>query len=221
MLETHVAMDAFPFYGLSSLSFSFFVMGSYLFGSIPFGLIFTRFFGQLDIRSVGSGNIGATNVLRSGHRLLALLTLVCDGFKGLAPILLYRFLIPHSASDMAPALEVELILAGAAISGHLFPVFLKFKGGKGIATTAGALTLLSFPTSLIAASIWGILFFKTRQSSLAGLIATLFLPLYGYLFSGFSLMVWSFSVGMLILYKHKDNIQRLFQGKETKIAPLS
>lgn len=190
------------------------ILLSYALGSIPFGLILTRIIADIDVRKIGSGNIGATNVLRSGHKILAVLTLLLDALKGSCAILLYREI---ASTPQVPDFENELMIAAAAILGHLYPVFLRFKGGKGVATTAGALLVLSPKVGLTAAALWVATVLLTRKSALAALIATLLLPIYTYLLSGFPLMIWSLAIGGLIICKHKDNISRLCQGTESHI----
>ena len=190
------------------------ILLSYALGSIPFGLILTRSIADIDVRKIGSGNIGATNVLRSGHKILAVLTLLLDVLKGSCAILLYREMI---AVPQVPDFEDELIIAAAVIAGHLYPVFLRFKGGKGVATTAGTLLVLSPKVGLTAATLWIATILLTRKSALAALVATVLLPFYAYLLSGFPLMVWSLAIGGLIVCKHKANISRLCQGTESRI----
>jgi glycerol-3-phosphate acyltransferase PlsY len=194
---------------------NFMILLAYVSGSIPYGLLLTKIITGVDIRNRGSGNIGATNVLRSGYACLAVFTFLLDAVKGTLAILAYRALTPESHP------ENELIIAAAAILGHLYPIFLHFKGGKGVATTAGCLFILAPHVGMIALIIWITTIFLTRKSSLAALIATILLPLYAYFFSGFSLMVWSLVISGLIIYKHKDNINRLYQGTEPKIDFIS
>ena len=184
------------------MTLSLMILLGYILGSIPFGLILTKFMTGIDVRTIGSGNIGATNVLRSGHILLAVLTFILDALKGTLAVLIYRF------NATVPTTENELIIAAAAVLGHLYPLFLYFRGGKGVATSAGCL--------LVVAPLV-ITIFLTRRSALAALIATVLLPFYAYFLSGFSLMVWSFAISSLVIYKHKDNISRLCQGTESRI----
>lgn len=197
--------------------FGFLVLFAYFLGSVPFGLLLTWWGANFDIRTSGSGNIGATNVLRSGHKLLAFLTLLFDALKGAGSILLYG-IIDHLDLNLLPSfsdfLLPHLILASAVISGHIFSVFLKFRGGKGVATLGGCLFALSWPVGLCATSLWLLTFLLTKKSALAALTATLLLPLYSYFLSGKMFMIWSIVIGILIIYKHKTNITRLWQGKE-------
>src|SRR5579863_1420862 len=149
------------------------VIGGYLIGSIPFGVIATRLGGAGDIRKLGSGNIGATNVLRTGRRDLALITLLGDGAKGAAAVLLARLLL-HSD-------EAAAIAGGAAFLGHLFPVWLRFRGGKGVATFFGAMIAIAWPAGLAAGATWILMTAIFRTSSLAALAAAALAPLYVFL----------------------------------------
>lgn len=205
--------------------FCIFIVLAYLLGSIPFGLILTQLMSGFDIRSTGSGNIGATNVLRSGHKSLALLTLILDASKGAIAISTYRYLEnyhsilfnhPLNSYQLQPSTAI-LTVATAVILGHIFPIFLKFKGGKGIATLGGCLFALCWPVGLCAMLLWLTIFVICRKSALAGLIATFSLPLSGYYFSGLHFMFWSLSMALLIAYTHRANIIRLWQGKESTI----
>ncbi len=183
---------------------------SYLMGSIPFGLILTKFFGGQDIRTIGSGNIGATNVLRTGRKDLALLTLLLDGLKATAAILLTQFFTQESAL-------LPLLAATFALLGHLYPVWLGFKGGKGVATIAGCVVALSWQTFLALIGVWLTVAYVTRYSSLAAIIAALALPLLGIIFENHAFAGWCLALSTLIIYKHKENIIRLRAGKESKI----
>lgn len=181
----------------------------YLLGAIPFGLVITRLAGQGDIRSIGSGNIGATNVLRTGNKQLAALTLLADALKGtLAVLIAFHF----AGQDMA-------VVAGlGAFLGHLFPVWLKFKGGKGVATYLGILGGLFFPALLIFAVIWLSVAFITRYSSLAALLATLATPFVLRFFDAFQFSELFGVLTLLTWIKHHENIKRLLKGTESKIG---
>lgn len=184
---------------------------SYLIGSIPFGLVFSYFAGFGDIRKIGSGNIGTTNVLRTGNKKLALLTLIADSGKVILAILL-----AHQMGYFQ-----DYYIASAAFIGHLFPVWLKFKGGKGVASFLG-LSLYLFPkNALIIALSWVIVFYITRISSLAAIIAALtaIIVLFFTQEIGINLFL-IIGLIILVLFKHKDNIIRLLQGKETKFTNL-
>lgn len=185
-----------------------FVFG-YLFGSVPFGMILTRIAGTQDLRSVGSGNIGATNVLRTGHKRLAAATLVGDMLKGTAAVLVAGLLWGPAAA-MAAAL--------GAFLGHLFPVWLKFHGGKGVATYIGVLLGLCWATALAFCAIWLLVAFTTRYSSLSALIASLLTPLLLW-WLGHSQLALLFAVlTVLLWFKHRENIRRLSTGSEGRIG---
>jgi len=180
----------------------------YLCGSVPFGLLLTRLAGKGDIRTIGSGNIGATNVLRTGNKKLAALTLLCDALKGTIAVLVASALMGRD-----PA-----VCAGfGAFLGHLFPVWLKFKGGKGVATYLGILAGLFWPASLIFAATWLAIAFLTRYSSLAALLATLATP---FVLRGFGAFQFAELFALLTLMtwvKHHENIRRLLSGSESRI----
>jgi glycerol-3-phosphate acyltransferase PlsY len=186
-------------------------LGGYLLGSIPFGLIAARLGGVGDIRKVGSGNIGATNVLRTGRKDLALITLIGDGGKGLAALLIAR-MITHD--DVTAA-----IAGGAAFLGHLFPVWLKFKGGKGVATFFGVLLVAAWPAGVLAAATWIAVAALFRLSSLAALVAAALAPFF--MLAGdqpYPYLVLSVFMGVLIFLRHRANIVRLLKGEEPKIG---
>jgi acyl phosphate:glycerol-3-phosphate acyltransferase len=192
--------------------------GGYLLGSIPFGVILTRLGGAGDVRSIGSGNIGATNVLRTGRKDLAIATLLLDAGKGAAAYLLVQVLFPG-----VPALAA--IAGGAAFLGHLFPVWLGFKGGKGVATFFGLLLAAAWPLGLLAGATWLLTAAVFRKSSLAALVAsaaapafallplkTLGLPADGPVF------LLSLGTAALIWVRHQENIARLLRGTEPRIG---
>ena len=181
---------------------------SYLLGSIPFGLLLTKLAGYGDIRKIGSGNIGATNVLRTGNKKLALLTLLLDGGKGALAVLLVQALFP----DEAP-------LAGLAVLvGHILPVWLDFKGGKGVATAIGVLTALAWPVGLAVMATWLLIAYASRYSSLAALLSIGLSPAFAVFFDHGDWMWLAVSIFMLIIWKHTANIQRLREGQEPKIG---
>jgi glycerol-3-phosphate acyltransferase PlsY len=182
-------------------------LGAYLLGSIPFGLLLTRFAGLGDIRQIGSGNIGATNVLRTGRKEIALATLLLDGGKGAVAILIARQIGPNAA----------LMAAGAAVLGHLFPVWLGFKGGKGVATTLGALLALAWPVGIGACLIWLIVALATRYSSLAALVAIVASPLLALQLADEPTALLALFLAVLIVLRHGENIARLFRGEESRI----
>jgi glycerol-3-phosphate acyltransferase PlsY len=180
----------------------------YLLGSIPFGLVLTRMAGLGDIRKIGSGNIGATNVLRTGHKGLAFATLLLDGGKGAAAVLLARAVDP----------DLAVIAGGAAFLGHLFPVWLRFKGGKGMATALGTLIALNWPVGLLACLTWLIVALLFRYSSLSALLAIALAPVYAF-FLGTLPEVWlGIFLAVLVWIRHHENIRRLLNGEEPKIG---
>nr|WP_282103761.1 glycerol-3-phosphate 1-O-acyltransferase PlsY [Methylobacterium sp. 37f] len=186
--------------------------GGYLLGSIPFGLIFTRFAGLGDVRAIGSGNIGATNVLRTGRKGLAAATLLGDALKGTVAVLLAgRF-------GMDAGLMAGLVAGFGAFLGHLFPVWLGFKGGKGVATFLGVLLALS-PLGLLAfAAIWLGLAFTLKYSSLAALAASALTPLVLWTFGQPSVAFLFLVLAALLWWKHAPNIRRLIDGTEGRIG---
>ena len=181
---------------------------TYLIGSIPFGLILTRVAGLGDIRSIGSGNIGATNVLRTGNKRLAAATLLLDAGKGAAGALI--------GGQFAP--EGALVGAVAATFGHMFPVWLGFKGGKGVATGFGALAALAWPSALIAVAVWLLSALTLRMSSASALITTALAPFHAWYFAGPWTAVAVGGVCALIWIRHHQNIARLLRGEEAKIG---
>lgn len=183
-------------------------LATYLLGSIPFGLLLTRFAGYGDIRRIGSGNIGATNVLRTGNKALAALTLLLDGGKGAVAVLLAARLGP----DMAAVAAVFSVL------GHLFPPWLKFKGGKGVATAGGVLLAYAWPVGLAAVAGWLAVALSTRYSSLAALTAAALAPPCAWLILGDAqaTAVVGFLAAIVVL-RHRANILRLMRGEESKI----
>ncbi len=182
----------------------------YLLGSIPFGLLIAKIGGQGDIRSIGSGNIGTTNVLRTGRKDLAALTLLFDGGKAAAAYFIVWFL----GWGEIPA----LMAAAAALIGHCFPIWLKFKGGKGVATFLGALLAAAWPIGLAACGIWLAVAFLFKMSSLAALWAAGLAPLVA-LYTGYNNVACMGVILAIIIYiRHKDNIKRIFRGEESKIG---
>ena len=178
-------------------------------GSIPFGLLLTRAAGGPDVRTIGSGNIGATNVLRTGRKGLAAATLLCDMFKGTVAVLAAAYVAGHDA-----ALAAGL----GAFLGHLFPVWLKFKGGKGVATYIGVLIGLAWPAALIFCAIWLLVAFVTRYSSLSALIASALTPLTLWALGLPSVAALLLVLTALLWIMHRANIARLLQGQETRIG---
>ncbi|MBI4923398.1 MAG: glycerol-3-phosphate 1-O-acyltransferase PlsY [Devosia nanyangense] len=189
-------------------------------GSIPFGLLITQAAGLGDVRNIGSGNIGATNVLRTGRRELAALTLLLDAAKGAVAVLIVRaFVVGHAV----PAIEADggwiLCTAGAAaFLGHLFPVWLGFKGGKGVAVFIGVLLGLSWPVGLIFCAVWLVIALAQKYSSLAALTAAVTAPIFGYVLDGQRLAVTAAVLAALLIYTHRANIGRLLDGSEPRIG---
>lgn len=194
------------------------IVGGYLLGSIPFGVIATRLGGAGDVRSIGSGNIGATNVLRTGRKDLALITLLGDGGKGALAVFI-AWLFTRDAGVQAQALLTSLA-GGAAFLGHLFPVWLKFKGGKGVATFFGTLLAAAWPVGLAAGATWILMALLFRISSLAALTAVALAPVYVLFVFDRPLPIayMALFMGVLIYIRHKDNISRLLKGQEPRIG---
>lgn len=193
--------------GQAGYLFAALVLG-YLLGSIPFGLILTRLAGLGDVRNIGSGNIGATNVLRTGSKKLAAATLLLDMFKGTAAVLIAGAISPQAA-----------IIAGlGAFLGHIFPVWLKFKGGKGVATYLGVLLGLVWQVALIFAAIWLIIAYTTRYSSLSALIAAVVTPVILYVMGYHAIALLFLVLTVIVFIKHRANIERLLAGTEGKIG---
>ena len=184
-------------------------IGGYLLGSVPFGLVITRAAGLGDIRQIGSKNIGATNVLRTGRKDLALATLILDAGKGGIAVLLARYF----------GGELAGIVAGvAAFAGHCWPIWLKFKGGKGFATYLGTLLALNWIVFLVVGLTWLIIAYARRYSSLAALTSSAAAPIFAWIWSGPLLSTACALLTVFIYYRHKENILRLLDGTETKIG---
>ena len=181
----------------------------YLLGTVPFGLFFTRLSGAGDIRAIGSGNIGATNVLRTGKKWAAAATLLCDGAKGALAVLIARWLLPPGA---------EMLAALGAVLGHLFPVWLRFHGGKGVASFLGVSLALYWPVGLCVAALWLGAALVWRISSLSALIAIALSPLLFLLFHHDGYAALALLLSVLITYMHRQNIHRLLKGQEPRIG---
>jgi acyl phosphate:glycerol-3-phosphate acyltransferase len=180
----------------------------YLLGSIPFGLIFTALSGAGDVRKIGSGNIGATNVLRTGKKWAAAATLLCDGGKGALAVYLGR----HYLGDSG-------VVAGfGAFLGHLFPVWLKFKGGKGVATFFGIALMLNWMIGLLALATWIVTALATRISSLSALVAAALTPAYFLLWKQYPFSALMLLLAVIIYFMHRENIARLLRGEEPRIG---
>lgn len=194
---------------LSGLEMIVSLVVGYLCGTIPFGLILTKSAGLGDIRSIGSGNIGATNVLRTGNKRIAALTLILDALKGTLPALGLGWLYGPQAG----------ILAGlAAFFGHLFPLWLGFKGGKGVATSMGVLFGLFWPLGLIFIAVWIAMAALFRYSSLSALTAVILSPLWAFLLGRSDLMLPTAIMGIIVWFTHRANIARLLKGEEPRIG---
>ena len=182
------------------------ILVSYLFGSIPFGLLLTKIFLKKDIREIGSGNIGATNVLRSGNRILGYSTLVLDILKAVLPILYIKFFIN----------DYLYISALSIFTGHVFPIWLKFKGGKGVASYLGILFCLDIVTALIFGVVWISVFMLFKFSSLSSLLASLSIPIFHFFYNSNSDYYFYFMMFILIFFTHRENIKRLRNNTESK-----
>ncbi|MCB1591757.1 MAG: glycerol-3-phosphate 1-O-acyltransferase PlsY [Alphaproteobacteria bacterium] len=207
--------------GLDS-AFTIGIYSAYFIGSIPFGLLLTRVCGYGDIRKTGSGNIGATNVLRTGNKKLAFVTLLLDSIKGALPILLvwaFAYTYPkHCLGYIHENLEILVFIGLLAIVGHCFPIWLKFKGGKGVATTLGAL-LTAVPYAGLAACVtWLLVAFMFKYSSAAALAGIGIAPVFTYFVYGGSPALVCLLITLLVWWRHKENIKRLLNGTEPKIG---
>ena len=182
------------------------IIVSYLFGSIPFGLLLTKIFLKKDIREIGSGNIGATNVLRAGNKILGYSTLVLDILKAVLPILYIKFFMN----------DYLYISALSIFIGHVFPIWLKFKGGKGVASYLGILCCLDIFTALIFGVVWIFIFILFKFSSLSSLLASLTIPIFHFFYNSNSDYYFYFMMFILIFFTHRENIKRLRNNTESK-----
>ena len=194
------------------LPFAFIFLG-YFFGSIPFGLLLTHAAGLGDIRSIGSGSIGATNVLRTGNKKLAAATVFLDGAKGAVAVML-----AHGAL-LGPAGHDAGLWAGlGAVLGHMFPIWLKFNGGKGVATGFGVLLAVAWPVALLACGIWAVMAAVFRISSLAALVTCAAAPIFAFALADLPSVYLSLTIAMLIWLRHHANIRRILAGTEPRIG---
>ena len=182
------------------------ILVSYLFGSIPFGLVLTKIFLKKDIREIGSGNIGATNVLRSGNKILGYSTLILDILKAILPILYIKFFMN----------DYLYISALSIFIGHVFPIWLKFKGGKGVASYLGILFCLDIYSALIFGVVWISIFILFKFSSLSSLLASLTIPIFHFFYNSNSDYYFYFMMFILIFFTHRENIKRLRNNTESK-----
>ena len=188
--------------------------GGYLLGSIPFGLVLTRAAGLGDVRDIGSGNIGATNVLRTGNKGIAALTLLLDLLKGTAAVL-----IGHAIGALGGVAILASLVAGlAAFIGHTYPVWLGFKGGKGVATYIGILLGLNWPGALAFCSVWLLVAILSRYSSLSAIVAAVVTPIWLLTVGDYATAILAALLSVLLIYKHRANIHRLVAGEEPRIG---
>lgn len=188
------------------------IAAGYLLGSIPFGVILTRAFGAGDLRQIGSGNIGATNVLRTGRKGLAAATLILDGAKGAVAVLLARHFVPETGDDGA------MIAGAAAMIGHCYPVWLKFKGGKGVATLLGLALALAWPIGVIFAAVWLGTVLVARISSLGGMMGAVAAPVAALLMAYQVYAIGLAALAVIVLWRHRENIARLRAGTEPRVG---
>lgn len=198
-------MSEYMIYSLSAV-FGYFV------GSIPFGLLLTRLAGYGDIRKIGSGNIGATNVLRTGNKLLALITVLCDAFKAGFAAFMAGYVV-----NGADSVTASLVAGSFGVVGHNFPIWLKFKGGKGVSSTFGFILVTCWPVALWALAIWLCMAFIFRYSSLSALTAAVCVPVLAYHFAPLEYVYFYSALVLLLIIRHHANIRRLLKGEESKI----
>ena len=191
-----------------SIAFLIALVGGYLIGSIPFGLLLTKAAGLGDIRQVGSGNIGATNVLRTGRKGLAAATLILDGLKGAVAVLLARQFLG----------DQDVVVGTAAVLGHLFPVWLGFRGGKGVATGLGVLLAAAWPVGLACCAVWLVAAKLLKMSSAAALTAFAAAPLFALVLSSADHALMALLIAVLVFWRHEANIRRLLAGTEPRIG---
>lgn len=194
------------------LPFAFILLG-YIFGSIPFGLVLTHAAGLGDIRRIGSGSIGATNVLRTGNKKLAAATVFLDAAKGAVAVMLAHGALLGPASD-----EARLWAALGAVLGHMFPIWLNFKGGKGVATGLGVLLAVSWQVALLAAATWLVVAVIGRMSSVASLATAAAVPIFAFWRADLPFVYLSLTIGVLVWVRHHANIRRILSGTEPRIG---
>ena len=184
-------------------------LAGYLLGSIPFGFLIVHLNGKGDIREIGSGNIGATNVLRTGNKNIALITLFLDGLKAAMALLIFEYFY---------GVNLGLIAGAAALIGHCYPIWLKFKGGKGVATFFGFLLASSWVIAAITGSVWFVVAMISRMSSLAAIFAVILTPLIAFSFNDSKLALVSSILAVIIVFRHSENIIRIVKGTESKFG---
>ena len=184
-------------------------LAGYLLGSIPFGFLIVHLNGKGDIREIGSGNIGATNVLRTGNKNIALITLFLDGLKAAMALLIFEYFY---------GVNLGLIAGAAALIGHCYPIWLKFRGGKGVATFFGFLLASSWVIAAITGSVWFVVALISRMSSLAAILAVILTPLIAFSFNDSKLALVSSILAVIIVFRHSENIIRIVKGTESKFG---
>ena len=184
-------------------------LAGYLLGSIPFGFLIVHLNGKGDIREIGSGNIGATNVLRTGNKNIALITLFLDGLKAAMALLIFEYFY---------GVNLGLIAGAAALIGHCYPIWLKFRGGKGVATFFGFLLASSWVIAAITGSVWFVVAMISRMSSLAAIFAVILTPLIAFSFNDSKLALVSSILAVIIVFRHSENIIRIVKGTESKFG---
>jgi len=189
------------------------LIAGYLAGAVPFGLLLSRAMGFGDIRKMGSGNIGATNVLRTGHKGIAAATLVLDGGKGALAVLLAAAWLQDTLGQ-----DAALLAGAGAVIGHVFPVWLRFRGGKGVATTMGVLLAVSWPTGLAVIGTWLAVAMVGRFSSLAAICAMALAPAFAWWLADPRQALLALALGVLVVVMHRTNIARLVSGEETRVT---
>ena len=199
---------------VTSLSYIAVLTIGYFLGSIPFGLVITRCAGLGDIRKIGSGNLGATNVLRTGKKKLALLTLLLDAGKGGIAIVIVNHIFHDSGKDA----EFSIFAGIAAVIGHNFPVWMRFQGGKGVATTLGILLVIAWPVGLATCITWVIVAAISRYSSLSAIISLVASPFYALYLDREEVFVLASFLAILVIVRHHENIRKLITGREQKIG---
>ena len=202
-------MTLLPAFDTAPLMMALIGLGAYLLGSIPFGVVVTRAMGLGDVRAIGSGNIGATNVLRTGNKGAAAATLVLDAGKGAVAVLIARAIAGEDAAQLA---------ALASFLGHLFPVWLGFKGGKGVATFLGTLLALAWPIGLLCCGTWVAMVLLTRISSASALVASAAAAVWLYMYGSATMIALALALALLVWVRHAANIRRLIAGTEPRVG---